>query len=495
MRIIPATLAVLLIPALRMMGEAPLQNPLPTPPGSITNAAASASNPVANLPKLPDLSAAAAAAAGLPPGSVGAPSTIAPPQFKPLADPFSQDADFLDDLEHRAFQYFWDTANPETGLVPDRARADGTLSGTVSSIAADGFELTAVCIGAQRGWIDRDAAYQRVLTTLQTFDTKLVNEHGFFYHYVNMNTGERVWNSEASSIDTWLFLSGALTVRQYFPGTPAAALATKLYEQADWAWMTDGGDTLTMGWKPGTGFLKYRWNGFSEDLGMYLMAIGSRTHPLDPHAWNAFDRASATAHFMDQEYMQYPPLFIHQYPQAWIDFRGSRDAYANYWENSRTATMAQKAFCEKLQARFPDYGKVWGITASDGQKGYMDWGGPPINPKDLPDPRIDGTVVPCAAAGSIPFAPEECIADLRRMYRDYGATIYRKYGFVDAFNPATGWHSADVVGIDLGITLVMSENYRTGLVWRTFMTNPEIPWAMKAVGFAQAAPEAVAAAN
>src|SRR5262249_12953333 len=152
-------------------------------------------------------------------------------------------------------------------------------------------------------------------------------------------------------------------------------------------------------------------------------------------------------------------------PQAWIDFRGSRDAYANYWENSRTATMAHKAFCEKLQTRFPDYAKVWGITASDGQKGYTDWGGPPINPKDSPDPRIGRSVVPCAAGGASPFAAEDCIADLRQMYRDYGGTVYRKYGFVDAFNPLAGWASSDAVGIDVGITLVMAENHRSGFVW------------------------------
>lgn len=407
--------------------------------------------------------------------------------FKPLQDAFQKNSDFLDDLEHRSFQFFWDTASPGTGLVPDRLKADGGEATDASSIAADGFALTALCIGAQHGWISRDEAYARALTTLRFFDSRLASEHGFFFHYVNMKTGGRMWDSEASTIDTWLFLCGALTVRQYFPGTDAARLATKLYEQADWAWMTDGGPTLSMGWKPDGGFLKARWNGFSEDIGMYLMAIGSRTHPLLPAAWSAFDRASATAHFHDFTWLQYPPLFIHQYPEAWIDFRGSKDAYANYWDNSRTATMAQKAFCESLESRFPDYGKVWGITASEGAKGYVDWGGPPVNPKDAPDPRIDGTVVPCAAAGSIPFAPDACIADLRAMYSNYGGTVYGKYGFVDAFNPLTQWKSPDVVGIDVGITLLMAENYRTGFVWHTFMQNPEIPEAMKAVGFAQVA--------
>lgn len=396
---------------------------------------------------------------------------------------FAKDDDFLEDLEHRSFLFFWETANPANGLVPDRARADGSGPGRISSIGSVGFGLTALCIGVQHGWISRAAAYDRALTTLRFFAEKVPSEHGFYFHFVDMKTGQRAWNSELSSIDTWLLLSGVLTVRQYFHGTEVGQLATKLYEQADWQWMQNGGETLNMGWKPESGFLKHRWDGFSEHLAMYLMAMSSPKHGVGADAWKAFKREPALTHYQGFTYYQYPPLFIHQYPHAWIDFRDQKDAFTDYWANSKAATLAHEKFCESLKDRFPAYEKLWGITASESQKGYMDWGGPPVGDRVGFDQRIDGTVVPCAAGGSIPFAPQDCISDLRRMQQEYGSKIYLKYGFVDAFNPESGWVGANVLGIDVGITLVMAENYRTGFVWHTFMANPEIAQAMKVAGF------------
>jgi hypothetical protein len=395
----------------------------------------------------------------------------------------SGEAAFLEDLQHRSFLYFWDTANPANGLIPDQAKADGSQPCSVSSIASVGFGLTALCIGVEHGWISREAGYARALTTLRFFAEKASGEHGFFFHFLDMKTGERAWGSELSSIDTWLFLSGVLTVRQYFHGTDVEKLATALYEQTDWPWMLDGGVTLNMGWTPETGFLKGRWEGFSEHLAMYLMAIASPTHALSAEAWKAWKRQPALTQYEGYTFLQYPPLFVHQYPHAWIDFRDQRDAFTDYWTNSKIATLAHERFCESLKERFPAYGKLWGITSSDSAKGYMDWGGPPVGTGAAFDTRIDGTVVPCASGGSIPFAPKDCIANLRRMKDEYGTKIYLKYGFVDAFNPQNGWVAANVLGIDVGITLLMTENYRTGFVWRTFMANPEIARAMKAAGF------------
>jgi hypothetical protein len=340
-----------------------------------------------------------------------------------------QDADFLEDLEHRSFLYFWEMANPENGLIADHARADGSQSGKVASLGSVGFGLTALCIGVEHGWVSRDAAYARTLTTLRFFVDKVPSEHGFYFHFVDMKTGQRAWNSELSSIDTWMLLSGVLTVRQYFRGTEVEKLATRLYEQVDWPWMMNGGETLNMGWMPESGFLKYRWEGFSEHLAMYLMAMASPTHALGAEAWKAWKREPSLTHYQGYTFFQYPPLFVHQYPHAWIDFRDQKDAFTDYWINSKNATLAHEKFCESLKTRFPAYAQVWGITSCESEKGYMDWGGPPVGNGAASDQRIDGTVVPCASGGSIPFAPRDCISNLRRMQQEYGAKIYLKYGF------------------------------------------------------------------
>ncbi len=392
---------------------------------------------------------------------------------------------FLDDVEHRAFRYFWDLADARTGFVPDLAPADGSPAVPRSSIAATGFGLTALCIGVERGWITREEGQVRAERTLAFLWEQMPHEHGFFYHWVNSATGQRLGTCEVSSIDTALLMNGVLTVRQYFKGTRVEALGSQLYRRIDWPWMTDGQATLAHGWRPDEGFTKHHWARFSEHLGMDLMAIGSPTHPLPAAVWHAWARQSQ-ATFGGQTFLHYPPLFVHQYPQAWVDFRGWNDDGLDYFTNARTATLAQRDFCVSLRDRFPAYDEnVWGITASDSAKGYKDWGGPPVDGR-IADPRIDGTVVPCAAGGSIPFAPEECIAALRTMREKYGDRIYGRYGFADAFHPTNGWTSAHVLGIDAGITLLMAENYRSGLVWRYYMRNPEIVAGMKAAGLHQA---------
>ena len=399
-----------------------------------------------------------------------------------------EDQAFLEDLSHRSFQYFWEQANPHTGLVPDRARMDGSpleeSHRDVASVAATGFGLTALCIAAERKWITSEQARERVRSTLRFFGHKAFHKQGWFYHWMDAKTGDRRWQSEVSSIDTALLLGGILTARQCFRNdAEIVRLATKIYERVDFRWMLNGHATLlSHGWKPETGFLKPRWDTYSEDAILYLLAIGSPAHPVSPSSWYAFWRDR----YRYEGYAYFTtigvPLFMHQYSHAWIDFRGRREIKGDridYFENSINATMAHRAFCINLSREFPGYGpNIWGITASDSAKGYLAWGGPPR------DPAIDGTVVPSAAGGSLMFTPELSIAALRTMKDKYGPRVYVKYGFIDAFNPNTGWIDRDVIGINAGIILLSAENLRTGNVWRWFMLNREIPHAMKRIGLA-----------
>jgi len=395
------------------------------------------------------------------------------------------DEAFLEDLSSRTFRYFWEQADLQTGLVRDRARADNSLMDEdhrdVASIAATGFGLTALCIAAERKWINQSEARERVRRTLRFFATRAPREHGWFYHWLDAKTGERRWQSEVSSIDTALLLGGILTARQYFRhDAEIVRLATLIYERVDFPWMLNNDSLiLSHGWRPETSFLKARWDTYSEHPILYLLAIGSPTHPINPRSWYAWRRDSIT--YRGYKYITGGPLFIHQYSHAWIDFRRRRETHAprmNFFANSVAAIRAHRLFCiTDLAKDFSGYDtNVWGITASDSIKGYVAWGGPPR------DPAIDGTVVPCAAAGSLMFTPDIALPALRAMRERFGNRIYGRYGFVDAFNPTTGWTNADVIGIDLGITLLSAENLRTGNVWRWFMRNTEPRRALQKVG-------------
>jgi hypothetical protein len=396
------------------------------------------------------------------------------------------DDPFLEDLSHRTFRYFLEQSDRQTGLVLDRARADGSphdaTHRNVASIAATGFGLTALCIGAERGWVDRGASLDRVRSALTFFADRAVQQHGWFYHWMDYGSGERRWDSEVSSIDTALLLAGVLTARQYFRGdADIVRLATTIYDRVDFRWMLNGDPLLlSHGWKPESGFLRPRWDTYSEDTILYLLAIGSPTHPISPNSWYALwrDRYRYEGHSYFTTIGV--PLFMHQYAQAWVDFRGRREAqgdHIDYFENSVNATLAHRAFCMNLAREFPDYGpNVWGITASDSAKGYIVWSGPPR------DPDIDGTVVPSAAAGSLMFTPDLSLAALKTMREKFGDQIYGRYGFIDAFNPLTHWVDRDVIGINLGITLLSTENMRAESVWRWFMRNREILRAMDLVG-------------
>jgi len=384
---------------------------------------------------------------------------------------------FLDELESTAFHFFWEQASPETGLVKDRCNARGSDKTQVASIAATGFGLTAICIGEKRGWVSPHEARARVLTTLRFLWRNLPNHRGFFFHFADVNSGARLWDSEVSSIDTAILLCGVLTCRQYFMNMEIRRLALDIFNRVEWSWLAEDTPLLSMGWMPEIGFLPYRWQDYSELMMMYLLGMGSSTYPLKADTWSAWHRI--TFEYDGLRYIgSFAPLFVHQYSQAWFDFRNKRDKYANYFQNSTTATEAHRLFCLELRKQFPDYSEdLWGITASDSRKGYVVWGGPPaVGP-------IDGTVVPSATGGSLPFLPQPAIRVLRNIRALYGDQTWSKYGFVDAFNPLEKWYDADVIGIDTGITMVMAENLRTGFVWDTFMNNPEARRGMELAGF------------
>jgi hypothetical protein len=398
------------------------------------------------------------------------------------------DEALLEDLSRRSFMFFWEQADPQTGIVRDRSRIDGTPVPTdardVGSIASTGFGLSGLCIAAERRWLPRDAAAQRARTTLRFFAERMPHERGWFFHFVDVRTGARAWNSELSSIDTALLLAGVLTARQCFASdAEIPRLAAAIYHRVDFAWMLAGDPRLLAhGWKPESGFLRSRWDHYCELMILYLLAIASPSHPIPAESWHAWSRPVMT--FQDFRYVGGPdPLFVHQYSHAWIDFRGRREKdppYVDWWQNSITATRAHRAFMLSLAKEFPGYtAHRWGVTASDSRKGYVAWGGPP---REGP---IDGSVVPSAAAGSLMFAPDITVPVMREMRDRFGDRIYGRYGFADAFHPTDGWTNPDVIGIDVGITLLSAENLRTGRVWRWFMQNAEIPAAMEKSGLSR----------
>jgi hypothetical protein len=395
----------------------------------------------------------------------------------PVPSPFSpQDDQLLNDLEHANFQFFWEQANPETGLIKDRCNVRQEDKSVASSIASTGFGLTAICIGEKRGFIDYAAARLRVVQGLSFLWHKLPTHRGFFYHFANINTGERLWDSEVSSVDTAILLCGVLTCREHFQDRDIDELAHAIFDRVEWNWLSEDTSLLSHGWTPELGFIPSRWDLYSELMMIYLLGMGSSSHPLASDVWQAWKRT-----IFEYDGLRYigsfAPLFINQYSQAWFDFRHKHDKFANYFENSMIATEVHRRFCVELNPQFPDYSNaLWGITASDSARGYVVWGGPPeMGP-------IDGTVVPCATGGSLPFLPIETMRVLRTIH-DHYPNAWCRYGFVDAFNPLTNWYDTDVIGIDTGITMLMAENARSGYIWEIFMKNPEAKRGMDLAGF------------
>lgn len=432
----------------------------------------------------------------------------------------AQTAAFLDTLEERTFHYFWDLANSQNGLVPDRFPTP-----SFSSIAAVGFGLTAYPIGVERGYVTRDQAGQRVLTTLRFFwtapqdsaTTGVTGYKGLFYHFLDMNTGARFQTVELSTIDTALLLAGVLLCQSYFDGadsteTAIRALADSLYGRADWQWAQNRPPAVALGWHPESGFIPYDWRGYNEAMLIYVLALGSPTHPVGPDAWTAWTSTYSWGTFEGQTYLGFAPLFGHQYSHVWIDSRGIQDAYMqgrgiDYFENSRRATLAQRAYAIANPGAWTGYGaERWGLSASDGpadatltvggrsRQFHTYW----ARGASFTEIQDDGTIAPTAAGGSIPFAPEIAIPALFTLRHTYGDNLFSTYGFLDAFNPTftatgaaqqgwvdpqLGWFDTDYLGIDQGPIVAMIENYRSGLIWRLMRGNPHIVRGLCRAGF------------
>jgi len=401
-------------------------------------------------------------------------------------------------VEEKTFYFFWNEANPSNGLIQDRARNFTSSTYDMASIASIGFGLTAICVAHSRGWISYDEAYSRILTTLKTFRNGPVQDkNGFFYHFLNMDTGARYdIKSELSSIDTTLFLAGTLFAGQYFKGTEIETIADELYRAADWVWMSDDGahEFVNMSWTPENpppGFGSSYWRSFDEGVLLDVLAIGSPTHPKNTDCWRDMERPPGTYKDYTLIYCSpNNPLFVHQYPHIWIDFRRKEHNGTNYFENSREATLANRQYCIDHQDNVEDVdddyttysSKCWGLTSGDAPvyPWYISYG---AKPNDTIND--DGTVQPTAAAGSIVFTPEESIEALKYMYDNYESFIWGNYGFCDGFNldRSPDWWASDVIGISQGATMLAIENYRTGMVWDIFMQIPYVTDALNRMGF------------
>lgn len=402
---------------------------------------------------------------------------------------FVDDNEFLDFLQQSSFDYFWYGANPANGLIPDR-----TATGSACSIAAVGFGLSSIAIGIDHGWISRTQGVTRVLTTLNTFlqgpqgsnASGTIGYQGWFYHFLDMNTALRA-NSELSSIDTALLLAGILHSKQYFDGAAAdeTAIRTKadaIFNRVDWNWMARGTNSVSMGWYPTSGFIANDWVGYNEGMILYCLGLGATTNPLPASAWARWTSGYLWTTNYGLAFVQFPPLFGHQYSHCWIDFRHIADAYMNsrgitYQENSRRATLANRAYCITNPIHQVGYSSnVWGLTASDGPSGYAVHGAPPV----LND---DGTIAPTAVGGAMAFTPEYSIPTLRYFYSHYRTRIVTSYGYRDAFNLGAQWWGPDELGIDQGPMVIMIENYRTQRVWRQFMQNDVVQRGLQRAGF------------
>lgn len=424
----------------------------------------------------------------------------------------------LDDVEHRTFGFFWELTNSKNGLVPDRAP-----SPSFSSIAAVGFGLTAYPIGVERGWITREAARERVVTTLRFFASPSADgkgaagAHGFFYHFLDMDTGARFKDVELSTIDSSLLLAGALFCQSWFDqDDPAEAeirsLADRLFRAADWTWWLHHSPLVSMGWTAEEGFNDYDWRGYNEGMILYVLALGSPTHPVPESSWGAYTSTYQWGRFEGQDYVAFAPLFGHQQSHVWIDFRGIQDSYMrdkgiDYFENTRRAVYAHRSYAVHNPEGWRGYGPdIWGLSACDGpidgdltvdgrRRHFFTYA---ARGTSMVEVRDDGTIAPMASASSVAFTPEVALPAIERMRSRFGDHLYGRYGFLDAFNPTfqlgipiqhgqvfpgVGWFDTDYLGIDQGSILAMIENARSELIWKTMRRNPYIVAGLRRAGF------------
>lgn len=404
--------------------------------------------------------------------------------------PMSDD-EFLDMVERKSFDFFNDHQNKETGLFAD------TTGGGDASIASTGFGMAALCIGAERGWIDKNEARNRILLALNTFLPKAVGEdslaegkYGFFYHFLNPHNGTRAGKSEISTVDTAILVAGAITAGEYF-GQEVKEKAGQLYSRVEWNKFLSkdypAKNMYSMGWSPERGFLESYWDYYTDEgILITLLAIGSPTHPAPPEVFYAWTRQKGNygkgAEFI---HSWHGALFSYQYANAWFNFQGIVDKEGvNWFENSTNATLANRQFCIDNAGKYKGFGpNSWGITSMARPEGYTMHFGPP--PTGNGEPEYDGTISPTGPAGSIVFTPYFSLAALKYMYLNY-PRLWGQYGLRDSFNADKDWYSPVYYGIGEAMILLPVENFRSGFIWKYFMKNAYVQNALKKAGFTQA---------
>lgn len=416
----------------------------------------------------------------------------------------------LDTLQRESFEYFLNEVNPANGLVLDR-----TEPGAPASIAAVGLALSAYPIGVERGFMSSADAVRRTLTTLrflrdapQSPAPSATGYKGFYYHFLDLQTGLRAGEYELSTVDTALLLAGMLSAAAYFQQDSEdereiRKLADELYRRVDWKWAQNGGATVTHGWTPERGFLPYRWEGYDEALILYMLGLGSPTYPLPPESYTAWCSTYEWRKVYEYEYLYAGPLFTHQFSHVWIDFRGIQDAFMrekqiDYFENSRRATYVQREYAVRNPGDFDGYGdSCWGLTASEGpgpaklsirgrDRIFFDYVA-----RGVPDGPDDGTLAPWAVATSLPFAPDIVVSSLEHLIHGLKLKEGHRYGFKSTFNPTFpdssgkvfGWMSKWHYGINQGPIALMVENHRSGLLWELMRQCPYLTAGLRRAGF------------
>ena len=417
------------------------------------------------------------------------------------------DEELLDRFQRAAFGYLVEEFNPANGLVADSSRQRAPCS-----IAVVGFALSSYPVGVERGWMMRAEAAARTLKTLRFFRNSEQSEQphatgyrGFFYHFLDMETGKRIWDSELSLIDSTFLLAGALTAGAYFDeGTPEESeirwLADALYRRVDWAWALGGQATVRQGWKPGSGYLHYGWGGYDEATMLYVLGLASPTHPLPANTFAAWTATYQWENIYGIDVLYGGPLFVHQFSHAWIDFAGIQDAFmreknCDYFKNSRRAVLIQRDYARRNPHDFVGYGAdCWGLSAGDGPGRFIAGAngvgqsffsyaarGAPFGPDD-------GTIAPSATLASLPFAPELVLPALRHLATRFPDVVgggRLPSGFNSTLSGSTGtpWISEGHFGLDQGIIVLMIENYRSGLLWRLMRACPYICTGLLRAGF------------
>jgi len=398
----------------------------------------------------------------------------------------AEDQEFLDLTQYKAFNYFWESFDPVTGLIFDKSK------GTRTSVATSGFGLSAFVIGIENGWVSKEEAHRRIMITLNSYyknpndknDLCVEGKYGLFYHFIHFDSGKRFGKSEVSTIDSAILMAGILHVMEYFKGTEIEELAKKIYLNAQWDKYLNKNNAITGGWKPDEeNWAMPEYKGYNEYSLVYLVALGSPTHPIPESSWDTYNSGNGSewlkpykdiGAFKTPRGILQPHAYLYQFPACWYDFRNKKDKYANHWEVAVNALKANKRYTQNWGAMVGYSEELWGWTACVGRDGYIGFSKP-----------YNGTLAPSAVLASLPFLPEESLESIKFMYENYGDKIWGEFGFVDSFNPHQNWYDDGFLGIDKGNEVLMIENFRNGGVWKTFMKNPFIKAGMNKAKFIQ----------